>query len=125
STRLVLDAIDVQVGAVRILDQLSLTIDRPGIFCVIGPNGAGKTSTFNLLTGELRSQAGRVSFDGQPIDQLPTHRIVGLGIGRKLQIPSVFAHLSIADNLAIALWSGRATALDLLRPRLRRWSSPL
>jgi branched-chain amino acid transport system permease protein len=125
ATRLVLDAVDVQVGEVRILDQLSLTIDKPGIFCVIGPNGAGKTSTFNLLTGELRSQAGRVSFDGQPIDRLQTHRIVGLGIGRKLQIPSVFAHLSIADNLAIALWSGRATPLDLLRPRLRRWSSPL
>jgi branched-chain amino acid transport system permease protein len=125
SSRLVLDAVDVQVGEVRILDQLSLTIDRPGIFCVIGPNGAGKTSTFNLLTGELRSQAGQVSFDDQPIDRLPTHRIVGLGIGRKLQIPSVFAHLSIADNLSIALWSGRARALDLLRPRLRRWSSPL
>jgi len=125
ATRLVLDAVDVQVGEVRILDQLSLTIDKPGIFCVIGPNGAGKTSTFNLLTGELRSQAGRVSFDGQPIDRLSTHRIVGLGIGRKLQIPSVFAHLSIADNLAIALWSGRATPIDLLRPRLRRWSSPL
>jgi branched-chain amino acid transport system permease protein len=125
SSRLVLDAVDVQVGEVRILDQLSLTIDRPGIFCVIGPNGAGKTSTFNLLTGELRAQAGGVRFDGQPIDRLPTHRIVGLGIGRKLQIPSVFAHLSIADNLSSALWSGRARALDLLRPRLRRWSSPL
>ena len=123
--QLLLDAVDVQVGEVRVLDQLSLAIDRPGIFCVIGPNGAGKTSTFNLLTGELRSQAGRVTFDGQPIERLQTHRIVALGIGRKLQIPSVFAQLSIADNLAIALWSGRTQPMDLLRPRLRRWSSPL
>ena len=123
--QLLLDAVDVQVGEVRVLDRLSLAIDRPGIFCVIGPNGAGKTSTFNLLTGELRSQAGRVTFDGQPIERLQTHRIVALGIGRKLQIPSVFAQLSIADNLAIALWSGRTQPMDLLRPRLRRWSSPL
>ncbi len=119
------DGVDLRVGEVKILDKLSLAIDRPGIFCVIGPNGAGKTSTFNLLTGELRGQAGAVHFDGQPIDRLPTHRIVTLGIGRKLQIPSVFAHLSIADNLAIALWSVRAAAADLGRPRLRRWSSPL
>jgi branched-chain amino acid transport system permease protein len=123
--RLLLEGVDVQVGEVRILDQLSLAIDRPGIFCVIGPNGAGKTSTFNVLTGELRASSGRVQFDGLAIDRLPTHRIAGLGIGRKLQIPSVFAHLSIADNLAVALWSGRTRPADLLKPRLRRWESPL
>ncbi|HEX6720586.1 MAG TPA: ATP-binding cassette domain-containing protein [Burkholderiaceae bacterium] len=125
AVQLRLDGVNLQVGEVKILDKLSLAIERAGIFCVIGPNGAGKTSTFNLLTGELHAQTGAVHFDGQAIDRLPTHRIVTLGIGRKLQIPSVFAHLSIADNLAIALWSGRAAAADLLRPRLRRWSSPL
>jgi branched-chain amino acid transport system permease protein len=56
---------------------------------------------------------------------IATHRIVALGIGRKLQIPSVFAHLTITDNLSVALWSGRTKPADLLRPRLRRWSSPL
>jgi branched-chain amino acid transport system permease protein len=125
AAQLLLENVELQVGEVRILDKLSLAIDRPGIFCVIGPNGAGKTSTFNVLTGELRSQAGRVRFDGLTIDHLPTHRIVGLGIGRKLQIPSVFSHLSIADNLAIALWSGRVQPADLLRWRLRQWNSPL
>ena len=125
AAQLLLEDVDVKVGEVLILDKLSLAIDRPGIFCVIGPNGAGKTSTFNVLTGELRLQAGRVRFDGLAIDRLPTHRIVALGIGRKLQIPSVFAHLTIADNLAIAMWSGRAKPADLLQPRLRRWSSPL
>ncbi len=123
--RLEIDAVAVQLGDVRILDRLSLGFERPGIYCVIGPNGAGKTSTFNMLTGELAAQAGSVRFDGRAIDRLQTHRIVRLGIGRKFQIPSVFAHLAIADNVAIALWSGRARPLELLRPRLRRWSSPL
>ncbi|MEQ1804408.1 MAG: ATP-binding cassette domain-containing protein [Burkholderiaceae bacterium] len=125
AVQLRIEDVDVAIGEVRILDKLTLAIDKPGIFCVIGPNGAGKTSTFNMLTAELPAQAGRVSFDGRAIEPLETHRIMGLGIGRKLQIPSVFAHLTIADNLAIALWSGRAAPLDLLRPRLRRWNSPL
>jgi branched-chain amino acid transport system permease protein len=123
--RLAVEGVDVQLGEVRILDRLSFALERPGIYCVIGPNGAGKTSTFDLLTGELPAQAGSVAFDGQSIDGLPAHRIVRLGVGRKFQIPSVFAQLSIADNLAIALWSGRARPLELLRPGLRRWSSPV
>jgi branched-chain amino acid transport system permease protein len=125
SARLEVGAVEVQVGEVRILDRLSFAFERPGIYCVIGPNGAGKTSTFNVLTGELRARAGGVAFDGRAIDRLSTHRIVRLGIGRKFQVPSVFAPLTIADNIAIALWSGRARPLALLRPRLRRWSSPV
>jgi branched-chain amino acid transport system permease protein len=66
-----------------------------------------------------------VTFDGRALERLPSHRIIGLGIGRKFQIPSVFAQRSIADNLSIALWSARLRGLDLLRPRLRRWSSPV
>jgi branched-chain amino acid transport system permease protein len=125
AVQLRLEDVDVRVGDVLILDKLSLAIERAGIFCVIGPNGAGKTSTFNVLTGELRTQAGRVRFDEQRLEQRATHQIVALGVGRKLQIPSVVANLSIADNLAVALWSGRATRADLLQPRLRRWRSPL
>ncbi len=125
AAQLSIEGVDVRLGEVLILDKLSLSVDKPGIYCVIGPNGAGKTSTFNVLTAELPAQSGRVRFDGRAIDKLETHRIIGLGIGRKLQIPSVFAHLTIADNLAIALWSGRTTPLALLRPLLRRWNSPL
>jgi len=122
---LVVEGIRVRLGEVTILDDLSFALDRPGIYCVIGPNGAGKTSTFNMLSGELAPQAGRVRFDGRPLARLAPHRIVRLGIGRKFQIPSVFPALSIADNIGVALWSARATRLDLLRPRLRRWTSPV
>ena len=113
------------VGEVQILDALSLDIDRPGINCIIGPNGAGKTSVFNMLTGELAAQHAEVELDGEPIRDLSAHRMALRGVGRKFQIPSVFANLSIADNLHIALWGGRASILDLLRPSLRRWTSPL
>ena len=125
AARLVVEGIHVRLGEVTILDELSFALDRPGIYCVIGPNGAGKTSTFNMLSGELAPQAGRVSFDGQPLTRLATHKIVRLGIGRKFQIPSVFPVLSIADNVGVALWSARTTRLELLQPRLRRWTSPM
>jgi branched-chain amino acid transport system permease protein len=121
-TRLAIENVEVRVGEVTILDRLSLALDAPGIYCVIGPHGAGKTSTFDMLTGELPPLAGRVRFDGRALERLPSHRIVRLGIGRKFQIASVFPALPIADNLAIALWSARATPLQLLAPRLRRWS---
>jgi branched-chain amino acid transport system permease protein len=123
--RLAIEAVSVRAGEVMILDRLSLAFDRPGIFCIIGPNGAGKTSTFNLLSNELTALKGSVRLDGADMGGLPSFRVARLGIGRKFQIPSVFPDLSIGDNLSIALWSGRASRLDLLRPSLRRWTSPM
>ncbi len=122
---LAISDVSARAGEVTILDRLTLGFERPGIFCLIGPNGAGKTSTFNLLTGELAAAAGKVVLDRTEITAMPSHRIMRLGVGRKFQIPSLFPELSIADNLCIALWSARASRADLLRPRLRRWTSPM
>jgi branched-chain amino acid transport system permease protein len=123
--RLTLDAVGVRIGEVTILDRLSLDFDQAGIFCVIGPNGAGKTSMFNVVSGELATASGRIGLGEMCVNGLAPHRVTRLGVGRKLQIPSVFPGLTIADNLAIALWSGRAAKLQLLDPRLRRWTSPV
>jgi ABC-type uncharacterized transport system ATPase subunit/ABC-type branched-subunit amino acid transport system permease subunit len=120
-----IDGATVTIGDVTLLDQLSLRFDRPGIHCVIGPNGAGKTSMFNLVTGEFAAARGKVMLNETEVSGLEPHRITRRGVARKLQIPSVFTGLSIGDNLAIALWSGRASALALLDPRLRRWKSPM
>jgi branched-chain amino acid transport system permease protein len=123
--RVELDAVSLELGAVRILDRLSLRIERPGIYCLIGPNGAGKTSTFNLITGELHAGEGRLLLDGQSIAGLSSYRVARLGVGRKFQIPTIFTELTIDDNLSLALWSRRAAPIDLLRPSLRRWASPM
>ncbi|MGB7097775.1 MAG: ATP-binding cassette domain-containing protein [Xanthobacteraceae bacterium] len=123
--QLVIDGIHVHVGEVTILDRLSLDFDAAGIFCVIGPNGAGKTSMFNVVSGELAAASGQIGLGDASVIGLAPNRVSGLGVARKLQIPSVFPELSIADNLAIALWSGRAAKLQLLDPRIRRWTSPM
>jgi branched-chain amino acid transport system permease protein len=117
--------ISSSAGGVQILDALSLAIERPGVYCLIGPNGAGKTSAFNVLTGELPAQRGEVHLDGARLASRVPHRMALLGVARKFQIPSVLTDLSVADNLGIALWSGRASARDLVSPSLRRWDSAL
>jgi branched-chain amino acid transport system permease protein len=123
--RLTLYGVGVRVGEVTILDRLSLDFDQAGIFCIIGPNGAGKTSMFNVVSGELATASGRIRLGETCVNGLAPHRVTRLGVGRKLQIPSVFPGLTIADNLAIALWSDRAARLQLFDPRLRRWTSPV
>ena len=123
--RLILNSVGVRAGEVTILDRLSLDFEPTGIFCVIGPNGAGKTSMFNAVSGELATVAGSIDLGDTAVGGLTPHRVTRLGVARKLQIPSVFQGLSIADNLAVALWSGRATKLQLLDPRLRHWTSPM
>jgi branched-chain amino acid transport system permease protein len=123
--QLMLSDVSAEVGEVKILQHLSLKIAGPGIFCIIGPNGAGKTSTFNLLTGELAPRAGEVLLDGAEIAGLAPHRIIARGVGRKFQIPMIFVDLTVTENLCIALWGCRAARLELLMPRLKRWTSPM
>ena len=120
-----IDGVSATAGDVRILDQLSLAILRPAIYCLIGPNGAGKTSTFNMLTGELRAQAGRVRLNDAILHKRAPYRLARRGVGRKFQIPSVFGELTIAENLHIAVWSGRSSLFDWLRPALSRWDTPV
>ncbi len=85
-------------GGVRILDGLSLALDGPGLRCVIGPNGAGKTSAFNVMTGRLPLRSGRILLDGADISGATAWQVARRGVGRKLQIPSVFSELSVSQE---------------------------
>jgi len=106
-------------GGVKILDGLTLRLQGPGIRCVIGPNGAGKTSTFNAMTGRLPVRAGRIVLDDTDISGATAWRVARHGVGRKMQIPSVFGLLSVRQNLGIALWAAR------LRPSMSLTRVPL
>lgn len=87
----------------RALDQVDLRIQEGAIHAIIGPNGAGKTTLFNLLSGFLRPTHGRILFQGDDITGLPPHRIAHRGVARSFQITSVFPHLSVLDNVRLAL----------------------
>jgi len=119
------DDVHVRMGDVTILDGLTLATGSEAILCVIGPNGAGKTSTLNVLTGALPMRAGRLVIDSHDVARPRPATVARTGVGRKFQTPSVFPRLTIAENLAIALWSGRCRWFDLLRPSLFGWTTPV
>src|SRR6187399_1329093 len=99
-------------GGLTAVDNLSLSLPRGRLQAIIGPNGAGKTTFFNLVSGLLSADSGRVFFLGRDITGLPAHEISRLGIKRTLQIKSVFPQLSVAENL----WITRQAAQRFLNP---------
>jgi branched-chain amino acid transport system ATP-binding protein len=83
-------------------------IARDGLATVIiGPNGAGKSTLFNLITGLVKPDAGRVLFDGVDITHAKPHRRCLAGIGRSFQIPHPFEKLTVLENLLVAAAHGR------------------
>ena len=69
---------------------------------MIGPNGAGKSTLFNLVSGALKPQRGRVSFAGADVTGWPTHRLLEAGLSRSFQITNLFFELSVFENLRLA-----------------------
>jgi branched-chain amino acid transport system ATP-binding protein len=92
-------------GGLVAVNNVDFDLPAGELHAIIGPNGAGKTTFFNLVSGFLAPSSGRVTFDGQDVTGMPTHRISRLGMARTLQIKSVFNGLSVYDNVWIAAHS--------------------
>ncbi|MCX7139963.1 MAG: ABC transporter ATP-binding protein [Proteobacteria bacterium] len=102
-----IDGLTKHFGGLTAVDGVTLEFAPGRLHAVIGPNGAGKTTLFNLISGFLPSDEGRVFFAGQEITRLAPHKISRLGISRTLQVKSVFNQLSVADNLWITAQAKR------------------
>lgn len=116
---LYLEDVHVSFDGFKAINGLSLDIAPGELRCIIGPNGAGKTTMMDIITGKTRPDRGQV-FLGSTLDLLQ-HReaeIAQMGIGRKFQKPTVFEHLSVFENLELALathkgvWSSMRFALN-------------
>jgi len=105
-------------GGLTAVDDVDVDFDSGRLHAIIGPNGAGKTTFFNLISGFLRPDEGRVEFDGHDITGLKTHQISKLGMARTLQIKSVFNQLSVRENVWIAA-QARLPWLHPFRPVTR------
>jgi urea transport system ATP-binding protein len=101
---LYIENITVSFDGFKALNALTLYVDPGELRCVIGPNGAGKTTMMDVITGKTRPDAGSAWF-GRNIDLLALSEpeIAQAGIGRKFQRPTVFEHLSVFENLELAL----------------------
>jgi branched-chain amino acid transport system ATP-binding protein len=102
-------------GGIRALAGVTLEVEAGQVVGLIGPNGAGKTTLFNVISGVLRPDSGRVVFRGRDLTGRPPHAVCHAGIARTFQIVQPFSRLSVVDNVAAAYLFGRRSAGARLR----------
>jgi branched-chain amino acid transport system ATP-binding protein len=116
--------ITVRFGGHVAVDHVSCRFEAGTLTSIVGPNGAGKTTYFNLVSGQLPASEGRVLLDGEDITALPGPLRTRRGLGRAFQLTQLFPHLSVQENVRLAVQAreqGRGRAgLDLLRVWLDR-----
>ncbi|MGH6929661.1 MAG: ABC transporter ATP-binding protein, partial [Dongiaceae bacterium] len=95
--------------------NVNLEVRRGTIHALIGPNGAGKTTCFHLLTKFLTPTGGRILYKGREITRARPADIARLGLARSFQISAVFAHLTVLENVRVALQRGRGSSFDFWR----------
>jgi branched-chain amino acid transport system ATP-binding protein len=101
-----LDAVDKGFGRVRVADKLTLAVAEGEALGILGPNGAGKSSIFNLITGHLRPEAGRIFYRGEDITALAPSARCRRGIGRSFQVPHPFAGMTVFENVLVGAMFG-------------------
>src|SRR6266481_2145459 len=97
------------------VNGVSLQVSRGTIHALIGPNGAGKTTCFNLLTKFLRPTRGRIVYKGRDITAIAPADVAQLGLVRSFQISAVFPHLTVIENVRVALQRKRGGSFDFWR----------
>lgn len=102
-------------GGVRALNEVSLSVEAGERRAVIGANGAGKTTLINLINGEIPPTIGSVYILGKDVTEMPVHERVHLGVGRSCQINSLFPHISVLDNVLLALQATQPFRFQMLR----------
>jgi branched-chain amino acid transport system ATP-binding protein len=103
-------------GGLVATDHANLQVGAGEAHALIGPNGAGKTTLINQISGTLRSDSGRIAFDGADVTRLAMHARVHHGLARSYQITNVFKPFSVLDNVALAVQARSGTSLSFLRP---------
>src|ERR1700733_1959199 len=99
-------AVSKSFGALVVADDIEFSLAPGQSLGIIGPNGAGKSTLFNLITGMLRPDRGRIFLDGKDITDLAPEDRCRAGIGRSFQIPAPVEHLSVFENLSVAAMFG-------------------
>src|SRR4029453_13632328 len=114
---LAVEGVSWRIGAVPIVDDVTLHLEPDEFMALIGPNGAGKTSLFNLVSGLRRPSAGRIRLGEHDVTTLAPYRRARLGLGRTFQTSAVFGSLTVAENVALAVQARRGGAMRAWRRR--------
>ncbi|MBW2434276.1 MAG: ABC transporter ATP-binding protein [Deltaproteobacteria bacterium] len=100
----------------KAVNAAHLAVEKGQLVAVIGPNGAGKTTLFNLITGQLKPDKGRILFNDENISKLPPHVICRKGVARSFQIANVFPRLSVFRNVQVSVLSQQKLSNKLFHP---------
>ena len=103
---LALHDVSKSYGALKVTDGISLAVRQGETLGILGPNGAGKTTLFNLITGDVKADAGRIDYEGRDLTKLPPHQRCRAGIGRSYQVPQPFGNMTVFENLVTAACFG-------------------
>lgn len=113
---LALHGVSKSYGALKVTDGITLAVAEGETLGILGPNGAGKTTLFNLISGDVRADTGRVDYDGRDVTRLRPHQRCRAGIGRSYQVPQPFGNMSVFENLVTAAcFGGQQTERDAWR----------
>jgi branched-chain amino acid transport system ATP-binding protein len=110
-TALAVEGVSWRIGAVPIVDDVTLELAPDEFVALIGPNGAGKTSLFNLISGLRRPSTGTIALGGDDVTALAPYRRARRGLGRTFQTSAVFGSLTVAENVALAVQARRGGAM--------------
>jgi branched-chain amino acid transport system ATP-binding protein len=99
---LALAGVSKSYGALKVTQDVTLAVQAGQTLGILGPNGAGKTTLFNLISGDVRVDAGRVEYEGRDITALKPHQRCRLGLGRSYQVPQPFGNMTVFENLVTA-----------------------
>jgi branched-chain amino acid transport system ATP-binding protein len=110
------EALDKSFEDFMAVSGSNLTVGKGEIVAVIGPNGAGKTTLFNLITGALKRDRGKIIFKGEDISELPPYEICKKGISRSYQIVNIFPRLTVFKNVQVAVLSQQRKSRKLFQP---------
>ena len=117
SDALRLDGVTRAFGALRAVDDVSITVTAGQKYAILGSNGADKTTLFNAITGDFPPTAGRIHFFGEDITDLPPHDRIRKGLRRTYQSSLLFRDLSVRDNLFLAVRGVASGRFSFLRAR--------
>lgn len=110
------EKIEKSFDSFKAVNQTNLTVGKGKLVAVIGPNGAGKTTLFNLITGQLKSDKGRIIFKGQDITGLLPYQICKKGISRSFQIVNIFPKLTVFECVQVAVLSQQRLSFNFFSP---------
>jgi len=107
-------------GGVMAVDGASFSVEEQTIRGLIGANGAGKTTLFNLITGYYKLDSGKIFFEGERVDQLPTYKKALIGMVRTFQLTKALSRMTVMENLLLGpkMQSGEQIHNIFLRPKM-------